>query len=96
METNKRLKLKEKTPIAFSKLVKCFLFIGDKVITKDNLFEIVDYHLFNKGIAVYYCDVRNKNNDNVIGFTAFILDKLSPKQILNEFSKGVFYDSTKN
>lgn len=95
MDIGKKEKLKSKLPPAYSKLVSCFLFINKKIITKDNLFQINDYHLFPKGIAIYYSDVRNKNNYNVIGFSENKLAKLTPKKILELFENGIFYNSNK-
>lgn len=69
------------------------MFVNNKVITVDNLFEIVDYHLFPKGIAIYYCDPRNKNNYNVIGFTEYKLSKMSTRKILQLLEKGIFLNT---
>lgn len=93
MDINKREKLRKKLPVEFNKLVNCFLFINNRVITKDNLCEILDYHLFSKGIAIYYCDVKNKNNSNVLGFTAEKIKQLNPNSLLESFEKGIFYNS---
>jgi len=97
MDINKKEKLRTKLPDSLAKLSTCFNFVNNKVLTRDNLFEITDYHLFNsKAIAFYYQDIKNKNNYNVIAFTEDILKKISPKQILKTFERGIFYDSTKD
>jgi hypothetical protein len=96
MDINKKEKLKSKLPDNLSKLSACFNFVNNKVLTRDNLFEVTDYHLFNsKAIAFYYQDIKNKNNYNVIAFTEDTLKKISPKQVLKTFERGVFYNSEK-